>query len=614
MARQSIGLLVCLGVLLAGCADDRAYQGVLNMPTAAAVLHPEDGGPFREPVGFVANGHGGLVTLLDLKQGRFLTDAPTASFFRSAPLATGAERLLSSLAVYATDTEIHLFATDKAYNQLIRIPYMTDQDAYGGVTRHPTSATTPVFTGQSDVTISDVYVQPGRTSTEDWVVEYENGAWMVRGTRSGPLGTAAVPGVYYTSPDGSLGFLIEGRAEDGDRFDFQTDNGIDEVPVDGTPTSVSIAPDQSLLAVITTTPTGGALRWYDPETITPVGETNFGVVVQPSRMSWSEDGETLWVADSLTATLWEVDRNDPTIPTAHPLPWPIRDVAELNGEFGHNLYLTSIGEEALWLYDPVAQSLVDLNPWTDAIDGHWFPSPIMGIEAMKLPYRYPEADESSVHRFGRSVAISLHAGGVVFLDEETGCLVRDLEGPRTQLQGSYGVSDDYETNFEGAGNAALMTQNALDTRHVIVNSCAGIPKSEIWTLRYVEPEQAWHVEGSLSGPQTLVAREDQRYTSDHGEVSFVIRAGTNPSENGWKIQFRVYDGVLTARGDNNGDNQRDVRLEIPSDPIYFHYRVGPDGNGWKKVDDRPFVLVLGQGSDLVGRVKPQSGEIEVSWE
>ena len=176
------------------------------------------------------------------------------------------------------------------------------------------------------------------------------------------------------------------------------------------------------------------------------------------------------------------------------------------------------------------------------------------------------------------------------------------------------MSDDYETNFEGAGSAALMTQNALDTRHVIVNSCAGVAKSEIWTLRYSEPDQAWHVDGSLTGDQAQLAYEDKRYTSDKGEVSFVIRAGTNPSEDGWMMQFRVFDGILTARGDNNADNQRDVRMEVPGDPLYFHYRVGPTGNGWKKVDERPFVLVLGQGSDIAGRVKPQTGEIEVTWE
>ena len=42
--------------------------------TALGVLHPENGGPYEEPVGFVGNGHGGQIVPLALKQGRFLNE------------------------------------------------------------------------------------------------------------------------------------------------------------------------------------------------------------------------------------------------------------------------------------------------------------------------------------------------------------------------------------------------------------------------------------------------------------------------------------------------------------------------------------------------------------
>lgn len=621
MARQQITwtFLSLMLALAAGCENDPFYQGVLDLPTAATVLHPEVGGPFNEPIAFVGNGHGGLISLLALKQGRFLSDSTVASFLTAPPLATGQARLIRSMAVHApTESQIDLYVGDKAYQHLLKVPYMTGQEADGTVVRPSTTAGSVRFvdadSSGDNPTLAQLVAHTGRVSTEDWRVERDNGYWVVQGSRSGRLTAKALSGLSYMGDNNSLSFTVFGNATDGDYFEFSTDNGLEEIEVGGSPLALSMAPDQSLLAMIVAGEDGTSLSWLDPTTDTVTHHTLFSAEASPYRLSWSEDGQTLWVADSASPNLWEIALGEPTIATAHPLPWPIHDVAELNSELGRNVYVAPVNGESVWLYDPDALSLVDLNPWTDAVDGHWFPSPIMGIESMHAAYRFPEADESSVHRYGRSVAVSLQAGGIVFLDEETGCMIRDGEGPRTQLSGSYGVSDDYETNFEGSGGAALLTENAVESRHVIVNSCAGVAQTELWTLRYGQVQQAWEVDGSLSGVQQELAYEDERYVSDNGEVSFVIRAGMNPSQDGWMMQFRVFDGVLAAKGDNDGDNQRDVRMEIPSDPIYFHYRVGADGNGWKKVDDRPFVLVLGQASNLAGRVDPQSAQIEISWE
>ena len=299
--------------------------------------------------------------------------------------------MLTGLAAHANDeSHIGVFAIDKAYNQLLYVPYMTGQGENGSVIRPPTTVTTPEFSGTSTPSMSEIYVQPGRTASEDWTVTYQDGAWYLRGTRSGPISKAALPGVYYTSPDGSLGFVIEGFANEGDQFTFSTNNGIEETNLSGTPTAITMAPDGSRLALIVDDNQGAKVEWYDPANLSFVTSTNFGQVVQPNRMSWSEDGETLWVADVLNPIVWAIDRRSPEVATPHNLPWPVSDVTELNGEFGHNLYLTSVGEQAVWVYDPVAESLVDLNPWTEAVDGHWFPSPIMGIEAMLHPIGFPK--------------------------------------------------------------------------------------------------------------------------------------------------------------------------------------------------------------------------------
>ena len=134
-------------------------------------------------------------------------------------------------------------------------------------------------------------------------------------------------------------------------------------------------------------------------------------------------------------------------------------------------------------------------------------------------------------------------------------------------------------------------------------------------LRYDELAQAWRVRGDLSGIQETLAYEDERYVSDDGEVSFLIQSGGTPTQDGWTMTFRVIDGLTAARGDNDGDaTTREVAIDNPGDPVYFHYRVGPDDQGWRPVDDRPFVLVTGQGSDLVGRVMPQEGLVDASWQ
>jgi hypothetical protein len=108
--------------------------------------------------------------------------------------------------------------------------------------------------------------------------------------------------------------------------------------------------------------------------------------------------------------------------------------------------------------------------------------------------------------------------------------------------------------------------------------------------------------------------EDRRYTSQDGAVSFVIRSGSSPSEDGWNIQFQVDAGWMSVDGDQNDDGLVDVRFRNPGDPVYFHYRVGSRDGGWIPVDDRPFVLVPGQASNQVGRADPQEGDLDLTWE
>ena len=76
----------------------------------------------------------------------------------------------------------------------------------------------------------------------------------------------------------------------------------------------------------------------------------------------------------------------------------------------------------------------------------------------------------------------------------------------------------------------------------------------------------------------------------------------------------MLEGILGAEGDNDRDGTREVPMDMPTDPVYFSFPVGPTGGGWDPVDIRPFLLVGSQSGDRVGRVEPSTGDIEVDWQ
>ena len=71
--------LLWLGALaaLTGCGEINRSAVFLDGPYESAVL---SGGPFTDPVGFVANMRSGRIVPLDLKAGRYLSDSRAAPF------------------------------------------------------------------------------------------------------------------------------------------------------------------------------------------------------------------------------------------------------------------------------------------------------------------------------------------------------------------------------------------------------------------------------------------------------------------------------------------------------------------------------------------------------
>jgi hypothetical protein len=611
--------VAALALLLTSCADDLPYEGAFDLPIAAAVLDVERG-PFREPIGYVASGHTGQIALLALKQGRFLTDDRFASFFRGAPLAAGGARRLTSIVTWAPTTEnIRVFAGDAAFGQLLEIPHIVgfaDGEPVEADTAHTVPQFEDVDGSGSRATLKDFDISPGFTTTEDWTITYDGEEWWVEGTRSGPQEKPARFDELYISGQHRIAFTVEGDATAGDRFTVRTESGLREFDVGGVPLALSMDPAHAQLAMIVhdRVENQPVLRWFDPVTSTMVEGPGLPDDARPLRLTRTREG-TLYVADGQaledgTGILWEITTDGAV---AHALPMPAADAAVLNTASGRVAFIAPLGSSALWKVNLETGEPVDFNAWIPGVQPLPFESPIGGIEAIPVRHRLPERDEDGVQRWEQSVAVSLAAGQVVFAEAETGCLVRTEQGPNTSAVSSSN-GPDYSTNFQAAHpEGPTLEASPHDNRHVQVNPCTGIARNETWTLRFDRNRQLWQVEGSIAGLQQAFARENERYISDDGAVSFLIRSGSEPTGDGWSIDFRVDDGVLAANGDNDRDGNNDVRFDFPGDPLFFSYRVGPTNNGWDPIDERPFVLVTAASSDVVSRVEPSTGELEVNW-
>lgn len=649
--------LACLLV----CACNRApvYEGAFQLPVAAAVLQPEVGGPFQEPVGFVANGHGGQIIPLALKQGRFLTDDPTASFLRTNPLPTGGLRVLTSVAVTSpTLREVTLWAGDALTGSLLKVPYLYDCQLPQNETRPECESAAqtdlPVEQGvyyrklggpggatpaEGDPGPDAVRVKKGYTTSEEWTLTYRESTddWLVEGSRSGLEPTPARTGEPYSSQYHRLGFTIPARGapyQDGAQFKIETLSGLSEHDVGGTPLALSATRDQSLIAMIVHSRASDrpVVRWLDPAAAEIVAEVVLPADAWPHRIAWTEDDQLL-VADKEHPAVWEIAPGS-TSALEHPLPWPSFDVASLDGDDMRRLFvvpvLTGLAPESpdyapseLWMFDRDTDTPIDINAALEGTQGLPLPATILGIEALRREHLQPEYTDDAIRRTGRSVAIVLASNRVVFAREDTGCLVQDNLGPRTEVS-STGLTGlgDYDTNFHTSfPSPASLELAGSSGRHVSVNTCAGVAPSETWTLRYDQNEQGWWVTGGVSGLQSELAREDERYLSDNGEISFVVRAGATASRDGWTMTFNVLNGAAEATGDNDLDGIAEFVLGISSDPVYFEYRVGlpgpigdASGEGWLPVDVRPFVLVPASSANGVGRVDPQEAQIEVGWE
>ncbi len=604
-------------LLLAGCPEPELYEGAFDLPTAAGVL-PVEQGPFKEPIAYVSNGVGGLVNNIALKSGNFLVQDPTAAYLDGHALPTGAARSLSSVAAWGNGVSTAAIVGDRRYGQILAVPHIVD--VVDGVPvewvdqfEAEMLVGEPTFidadgTGDS-ASITGLEAKAGWTSTETWTFTFNGVEWDVEGSRSGRQEFAALPGQAWWADRRALTGTIEGSATAGDQLLVTTSNGIIEVDANGVPTALLALPDGSSIAAIIDDITldHATLQWFDPISLT-LSPSTLPDFAQPSRPALSEDGLDLFVGDLAAPAVWRVPL-DGSAAVAIPVPWPVSDVAQLDGNDGiRRLFVVPAGLGELWVLNLANFELIDMQPFLVGTQGIALGSVIAGIDAVPLAYAYPLANDEGDRPIRRSVAVTTYAGRMLFLEEKTTCMVSDVIGPRTALLDSFDDHPDYTTNYDGIEFSPYLETDLASGRSALVNSCGGIARGESWTLIFDRINQGWTVDGSFSGLQSALAREDERYLSDDGAISFVIRSGAVPSEDGFVITFTVLEGILAVTGDNDGDGLREVSLDNPADPVFFHYFAG-EGDG----TDRAMVLSIAQSGDAVGRVDPQDGIVEASW-
>jgi hypothetical protein len=602
-------------LLLLGCLDTVALDGDFSGPDGAAILDA-DRGPFAEPVAFVANQRRGTIVPLDLKHGWILAEDPSASFIEAPHIATGAERVLGSLAVWAPDTQTTtLYVADAFTGTLLEVPYVLASSDAGVETVRPTLVADPVASGAAKV--SKLELRRGRAASEDWTLTYTNGAWRVEGSRSGLQSRHARFLEPFQSDDGSIDLLLDGQAEQGDTITFSVDTGVVEHDVGGVVEDLLALPDAGLIlaSVLDLDTEVAALVAFDPEASALAGEIPLPVGARPWRMSAARSGDVLYVADSRAAVVYEVllDTADVANSTVRSIPveTPAVDIAWQAGDGYEHLFVAEYGSASVRIYDVLADAWFDVNPATPEVDGIYTETHVIGLGPSADPVRLQYASDWGARPQDHVVAMTTYEGVVLIAEGATGCLILDQDGPYVTT-GDASLFDDVAPE----SNPSMSTAGSTGTS-IQVSTCGGISKNETWAVTFDQSQGNWVVQGAVSGKQVGRAWEDERYVSDGGEISFLIRAGTLPTSSGDQFGFSVVAGFVEISGDRNNSGVADlgdVTLEALARPVPYSFLAGSVDGGWVAVNRKVGVVVPNTNGNNVLRVDLNAAQIDTVWD
>lgn len=616
-------------ILLLGCQDISQTPLHFDGPIAAAVL-PAGRTPFFDPIGFVANQHSGTILPLNLKEGRFLTDDPMASFLPASALATGQERILSDVAVTSPGaTAITLWASDNATQTLLRIPYITRFEDGNPVEVEP-AATEPVFVdadGSGDsVSLDNLVLRPGYTTTEDWSVSYNGSSWWVKGSRSGLQTTQPTAGKSYRSDHGELEFTLNGTATVGDRIDLHTDTGIFEWRLGGLVSGI-LASNGRLYASVLSDPPQIVVMDTTESEASPAGSYVGAIALpagsQPGRLAVAPDGR-VFVADGGLPTVWvlhfEQQSNPQTVPVdSIAAAAPVIDVAYSAGEGAdglpyEHLFIAPFSLQRVDVWD-LAQNLpYDPNPMTADTEGVNLGAPVSGLGSSVGSVFLQQPTDWGAYPRVPVVGVTTQDGLFYALEGSTGCAVQTAEGavgptPYTDANDASILIED-----QGITSNTSMYLDESTGKQIVTSPCGGVTHSEQWTVTYDASTLSWEVEGSISGIQANVAYEDERYVSDSSAISFLLLSGNLPTTDGDRFTFSTDAGLAFVAGtDSNDDSLVERPWELPSRPVAFDYTGGPSGGGWDPVNRREFMLIPVENTDISARLSLDSMDAQVLW-
>lgn len=621
---MSIFLLLIVGLL--GCEEFQTIPLHLDGPSAVAVI-PQGATPFFDAVGFVANQRDGTIRALQLKENRYLTDDAVASFLPAAPIATGARRLITDLVAVTDGQAITLWAADNATRTLIQVPYIMRWEDGAPVEFVPTS-TDPVFVdadgsgdGQGDnAALTEVRLRGGYTTTEDWYVEYDGSRWWVKGSASGVQVGVPVAGERYRTDMGQLEFVLTGSATAGDRLEIRTETGIQQWVYDG--------------AVLGLMEQGGrvfaSLAGPSPQILVVDGLTGLwqGAIPlpagsQPGRMTQAADGR-IWVADGGLPVVHEIalaPGADPAtaIRTEIAAAAPVLDVAwsagaDREGAAYEHLFVAPVGLQRVDVWDLSLGAWHDPEPATAEAEGIWLGVPVSGLAASVGSVWLQQPDEDGAYPRVPVVAVSTQDGVVHPLDASTGCVVQTYTGPQGP-DPYYDATDEVVTVEDlGPTSSPILWLDEQSGHQIVTSGCGGLVRNETWTVTYDSLLLSWEVEGTVSGVQSLRAREDERYVSDEGGISFLILAGNLPSTDGDRFSFSTDAGTAVMSGtDLDRDGDPDLLWELPMRPVAFSYTGGPVGGGWDEVQRREFMLLPVLNSDVAVKISLDTMDGNIYW-
>lgn len=620
-------------LLAAGCTEVSTIALHFDGPVDGAWLRVDEGSPFKQEVGLVANRRSGTIVPLDLESGRLLTDDRQASFLRGSALATGRGRMLQDVEVVAVEDRVHAWAVDLAWGEVLRIPYVVGTAEDGQPEEFTATASEATFIDGDESgdapTLSDLAVRQGATTTETWSIEFDGAGWWAKGSRSGVQENRPEAGKAYGSDFREIAFTLAGTATAGDRFEIVTESGIDAWTLSGLPVALHRVGNVLFVAVVGQDGGPSRIHGMDADTGAWLGAVELPEGSQPWRMTSAPDGR-VFVVDAQLPYAWVLRFDESADLSALrtesiALAGPGLDLAyqaglSPEGAAFERLFVAPAGLGRVDVFDLDTATWFDPNPLTPEVEGIALDAPIAGLAAslgeVSLQQETPWGALPTV----RTVAVATADGFLYQLDASTGCYVVSARGPHgpnalldSDAEAAYATLED-----QGAASDATLVVDESTGEQVQVSSCGGLARTETWTVTYDSAAIGWEVEGTVSGVQGALARTDQRYVTDDGSLSFVIVQGADPVTDGDRFSFGVERGLLslyaTDLDDDGTIEGSDRAWELPARPLPFQYLAGPTGGGWDAVDRREFVLLPLTNSDLVARVELARERTRVDWQ